>query len=201
MSGRFSSEPAVASTPPANAQLLLAEVRAGGSWGRWGRGGEPQGWVSGSCWGDFHSRRWSGGLSWLASVLGGSSRGKMRGESLLCPPAHPGDAFSPLGFAASCAATPSWFSWGRGTLRLQRGQRARAWEHQTSPGLPGCDRRTARELWLESASSHLKAGAGIWEAWAQGCWQWWRHGEGRGMCCGWLGQGGWHNAMGISTLK
>lgn len=42
VSGRFSSEPAVASSPPANAQLLLAEVRLaeglganGGKEGEW----------------------------------------------------------------------------------------------------------------------------------------------------------------------
>ena len=77
VSGHFSSEPAVASSPlPANAQLLLAEVRGPGRAGDDGdeEGGTfPPGWVSGS------QRpallRWlphqSGGLSRLPSVLGG----------------------------------------------------------------------------------------------------------------------------------
>lgn len=43
VSGRFSSEPAVASPLPANAQLLLAEVRAGDNRDKEGGHG---GWVS-----------------------------------------------------------------------------------------------------------------------------------------------------------
>lgn len=128
------------------------------------------------------------------------------GGAAACPGLHRGQAALPggkCGVKAPCdpLLTRLMLSclWGlqRALLLLQRGRHWRhgdvassgcckSWEHQPPPHLSACDRRSAGGLWLESASFHLKAGADIWEARAQGCWEWWRHGEGRGMC----GEGG-----------
>lgn len=86
VSARFSSTPAIASLPPANAQLLLAEVRAGGTGDNGDSAGTPPGLgeqepmsaVAAAAEASTPGR----GLSRLVSVL----RRRMWGGSSLCSP-------------------------------------------------------------------------------------------------------------------